>query len=179
MRSTKSSDTAINNVLDGLQQQMQDKNSDIQVNIGRERMDIINPYVLLFYDSLYKLIEDFKLSTNDIKALLKMLEYMQYGNLVRMSYAKLARDIGIDPKNINKTIKKLKSAKILIEVEDNVYLNPQVIAKGKFKRKDEIHTKILEEGAKSLQIINLEPNILTPKLREQKKIKEQVDLFTK
>ena len=166
-----SSEKALNGILDNIQNNMDEKNSDLNIFIGKERMDIRNDFVILFYNSLLSIINEYNLSKTDIKAILKILEYMQYGNLIRMSYAQLARDIGVDPSNINKTIRKLKQSKLLIEKDSNLYLNPHVISKGKFKNKDDEAKELLEYSAQLLEDLNLEPSILTPNLR--KKINEK------
>ena len=166
-----SSEKALNGILDNIQNNMDEKNSDLNIFIGKERMDIRNDFVILFYNSLLSIINEYNLSKTDIKAILKILEYMQYGNLIRMSYAQLARDIGVDPSNINKTIRKLKQSKLLIEKDSNLYLNPHVMSQGKFKNKDDEAKELLEYSAQLLEDLNLEPSILTPNLR--KKINEK------
>lgn len=162
-----SSEGALNEILDNIQTNMDEKNSDLNVFIGKEKMDICNDFVILFYSSLLNIINEYNLSKTDIKAILQILKYMQYGNLVRMSYAQLARDIGIDPSNINKTVKKLKQSNLLIERESGLYLNPHIISKGKFKKKDDNARELLEYSAKLLEGTNITPSILTPELRKK------------
>lgn len=177
MAKYSSSGKALDKILDHIQTNMDEKNSDLNVFVGKERMDICNDFVILFYNSLLNIINEYNLSKTDIKAILQILEYMQYGNLVRMSYAQLARNIGIDPSNINKTIKKLKQSNLLIEKEGSLYLNPHVISKGKFKNKDENARDLLEYSAKLLEGSDLTPSILTPKLRENLKNNKSYDHF--
>lgn len=170
----KSAESASNEIFGAINDQMTDKNSDINVNISHSRMDICNEYVLLFYANFKNIIREYKLTKNDILVVLQMLEYMQYGNLLRISYRKLANDVGIDPKNINKTIKRLKDSDLLIEEDENTYLNPHVIAKGRFKSKDEKSSKLLEYSA-SLQNENISPSILTPRLKKQIALKKEME----
>lgn len=175
----KTSESANDQILAEIQTTMEEKNSDINVYIGKEKMEICNQFVFLFYNSLLAMIDDYNLAKNDIKAILKILEYMQYGNLVRMSFAQLARDIGVDPTNITKITRKLKKAALLIEKDGNLFLNPHVIAKGKFKRKDENDQKLLEYSAKKLTESNptLTPSILTAKLKKERD-KDQFSLLS-
>lgn len=178
MAKYSSSEKALSGILDNIQNNMDEKNSDLNIFIGKDRMDICNDFVILFYNSLLNIINEYNLSKTDIKAILKILEYMQYGNLIRMSFAQLARDIGIDPSNINKTIKKLKQSKLLIDKESNLYLNPHVISKGKFKNKDEEARELLEYSAELLENSNISPSILTPKLRKKianKKVEDDIE----
>lgn len=166
MSKCKSAESASSEIFNAINNQMTDKNSDINVGIWQSRMDICNEYVLLFFANFKNIIREYNLTKTDILVVMQMLEYMQYGNLLRISYTKLAKDVGIDPKNIHKTIKRLKSSNLLIEDEENTYLNPHVIAKGKFKSKDEKSARLLEYAAK-IQNENIDPSILTPKLKKQ------------
>lgn len=177
MAKYSSSENALNEILDVIQNNMDEKNSDLNIFIGKEKMDICNDFVILFYNSLLSIINEYNLSKTDIKAILQILEYMQYGNLVRMSYAQLARDIGVDPSNINKTIRKLKQSNLLIERESSLYLNPHIISKGRFKRKDNNATELLEYSAKLLEDSNIAPSILTPKLRKKLNINKDYNNF--
>lgn len=167
MAKYSSSDEALNEILDNIQNNMDEKNSDLNVFIGKEKMDICNDFVILFYNSLLNIINEYNLSKTDIKAVLQILEYMQYGNLVRMSYAQLARDIGIDPSNINKIIKKLKQSYLLIERNNNLYLNPHIIAKGRFKKKDNDAKELLEYSAELLDGTSVKPSILTKNIKNK------------
>lgn len=171
MAKCRNAEDANKEFLDALSQVMTDKNIDINVGAWQSKMDITNEYVLLFYINLEYIIREYKLSRNDILVILRMLHYMQYGNLLRISFTKLAKDIGIDPKNIHKTINKLKNSKLLIEFEENLYLNPHIVAKGKFKSKDEEATKLLEFSSKELDD-NITPSILTKKMRRNRLITE-------
>lgn len=167
MAKYKSSSEALDDILDNIQINMNEKNSDLNLFIGKERMEICNDFVILFYNSLLNIIDEFNLSKTDIKAILKILEYMQYGNLVKMSFAQLARDINIDPTNISRVIKKLKQSQLLIEKNNNMYLNPHIIAKGRFKRKDDDAKELLEYSADLLDGTNIKPSILTQKIKDK------------
>lgn len=167
MAKYKSSSEALDEILDNIQTNMDEKNSDLNLFIGKEKMDICNDFVILFYNSLLNIIEEFNLSKIDIKAILKILEYMQYGNLIKMSFAQLARDINIDPTNISRVIKKLKNSQLLIERNNNMYLNPHIIAKGRFKRKDNDAKELLEYSAELLNGTSIKPSILTQKIKNK------------
>lgn len=176
MSKCKTAEDARDEILNAIDQKMTNKNSDVNVSIWQGRMDICNEYVLLFFANFKNIIVAYKLTKTDILVIMQMLEYMQYGNLLRISYAKLAKDVGIDPKNINKTIKRLRDSDLLIEIDDNTYLNPHVIAKGKFKKKDEKVAKLLERIAE-MQNEHITPSILTDKLKKQKRIDETKKRF--
>lgn len=170
---------AFSDMLDQVQGQMDEKNSDVNVFFGKEKMEIRNSFVLLFYNSLLQIIDEYNLTKTEIKAILKILEYMQWGNLVRMSYAQLARDIGADASNSSKIIKRLKTANLLFEKDGNLYLNPHIIAKGKFKRKNDDDVKLLEYSADLLmKNTELTPSILTKSIKQKMESKRLRDMIS-
>ena len=71
--------------------------------------------------------------------------------------------------NITRHVSKLKQAKLIIDDDGNIFLNPQIIAKGKFLQKgDENLIHLLEKGAEALEGTNVKPSILTPKMQKEK-----------
>lgn len=161
---------------DKLQEQLE-KNPNTSVNIymGKARLPIANNYVILFYHALYTVIDDYDLSRNEIRTMLKILEYMQFGNLISMSQKKLGEDLKINKGRMSTIMKRLKTCGLILDDSGNLYLNPQVIAKGKFLDKQE--ETLLEKGAEVLQEkLRLGPNILTEKLRKQQE-PEQMSLL--
>lgn len=180
MEKFRNAEMAQEGIIENLQNLMNEKNSDVVVISQKGKMEITNNFVLCFYNSLKVLINQFNLSKTDIMAILQILEYMQYGNLVRMSYAKLARDIGIDERNISRVIRKLKAAKLLIVKDENLYLNPHIIAKGNFKRKEEIHNDVLNICADEIfklqdEGIDIEPSIMTNEIKSKIKSRKVTD----
>lgn len=153
--------------MDKIHDVMNNEAESVSITIGRERMETINPFVLLFYDSLLEIINEFNLSQLEIKALLKILHYMQYGNLVNISYAQIMRDIGADPTHSSRVTKRLKNAGILIDKDGHTFLNPHIVAKGKFKRNNLSDTELLEYAAEEMEKRNLKPSILTRNLKKK------------
>jgi len=78
------------------------------------------------------MIDECKLTRNEIRLTLKIIEMMRFGNLVKTSWASVGESLGIKRNNMTRHLKALKEAHILIEDDGgNVFLNPQIIAKGK------------------------------------------------
>lgn len=86
-----------------------------------------NAFAARFYAAFLKLIEEKRLAKSEIKAVLKILEYMQGGLLLRLSFASLARDAGLDPANISKVIASLKEKGLIVEEDGNLFLNPDIL----------------------------------------------------
>lgn len=155
-------ETALNKINEAVN----DGGESISVTIGRsERMETLNPFVLLFYDSLLDIIKEFGLCFVEVKALLRILHYMEYGNLVSLSFAQIMRDIDADVTNASKVVKKLRDAGILIKKDGHMFLNPHIVAKGKFKRRDQEAVELLEFSAEELEKRGMLPSILTPGLK--------------
>lgn len=154
--------------LDKINEAVNNGGESISVTIGRsERMEMRNPFVLLFYDSLLDIIKEFDLHFVEVKALLRILHYMEYGNLVSLSFAQIMRDIDADVTNASKVVKKLRESGILIKKDGHTFLNPHVIAKGQFKRRDQEAVELLEFSAEEMEKRGMLPNILTPNLKAQ------------
>ena len=169
---TREVEKAFTSMLDDIQQKMDETNSNINVITTPSKMPIMNQFVLMFFAAFLSLIDEFKLTRNDIRVILKILEIMQFGNLVRVSWTRLGKSIGITPTNMGRHVKTLKDSKLLIEDEDgNIYLNPQVIAKGKFlsSRQNADIDRLLDLGADALKGTSATPSILTPKMRKEMK----------
>lgn len=152
---------------------------DVNVFSMPARMPIVNNFVLLFYNSFLQTIDDYHLTLNDVRVLLKIIELMKFGNLVKLTWSDVAKQLGIPRNNIARHVKKLHSARLLMsDAGGNTYLNPQIIAKGKFlqKENDEL-IKLLDWGADELNAIGIEPNVLTPKLKIQQEIKKNEQLY--
>lgn len=159
-------------VTEKVQAEIDKGNTHISIFTGASKMPIINNYALLFHTAFLQTINDYNLTLNDVKVMLKIIEYMKFGNLVHLSWSKVAEDLNIKRNNITRHVSKLKQAKLIIDDDGNIFLNPQIIAKGKFLQKgDENLIHLLEKGAEALEGTNVKPSILTPKMQKEKKQK--------
>lgn len=153
-------ENSLMDVIENVQNHMDSTNSQVFVYSGKRKMQIINEFAILFVTAFLQCIDEYNLTRNDIRVMLKIIEYMKFGNLLRMSYSTIAKDLKIDKSNVSKTIKKLKDNKLIINDNGNEYLNPHVIAKGNFIDND--GERLLNYAAEESDIL---PSILTPYLR--------------
>lgn len=163
-------ESSLLDVVENIQNQMDTTNAQIFVYSGKRKMQIVNEFAIMFGTAFLQCIDDYNLSRNDIRVVLKIIEYMKFGNLVRMSYSSIAKDLNIDKSNISKTIKKLRENKLIITDNGNDYLNPHVIAKGNFI--DDSGERLLNKAAEELEGTNISPSIITSKMR--KKFKDEI-----
>ncbi len=164
---------SLEKVAESIDEHWSQGNHSVNVFSMPARMPIVNQFVLLFVDALLQSVDDYDLSKNDMRVLLYIVKQMRFGNLIRLSWADVARALDIPTKNISRHIGKLREAKLIIEDEQGTFLNPQVIAKGKFLSRNEDedaeYIQMLERGAQELESIGREPNILTPRLQRKRR----------
>ena len=55
---------------------------------------------------------------------------MEYGNLVSISQASIARELNLAKSNVSYNFKKLKAKGILIDKDGNIYMNSNLFSKG-------------------------------------------------
>ena len=169
---TRDAENAVASLLADVQQKMDESDSSINVYTSPSKMPIVNQFALLFFSAFLSIIDEFKLTRNDIRVILKIIEMMQFGNLVKLSWTNIGESLGINRPNMVRHIKSLKGAQLLIEDEGgNVFLNPQIIAKGKFLpgKGDGDIERLLDLGAEALKGTSASPSIITPKMRKEMK----------
>ena len=166
---TCDAEKAFGSLIEDIQAKMDESNGRISVYTSPSKMPIVNQFALLFFSAFLSIIDEFKLSRNDIRVILKIIELMQFGNLVKLSWSSLGESLGITKNNMVRHIKTLKEASILIEDDGNIFLNPQIIAKGKFlpSKADEDMVRLLDLGAEALKNTKAEPSILTPTIKKE------------
>lgn len=160
-------ETTLTSLLEQLQNQIDSKNAKLFISSGKFKMRILNEFVLMFASIFLQTIDDYKLTRNDIRVVLKIIEYAQYGNLLKMSYSTLAKDLSIDKGDISKSIKRIKNSQLIIDIDGNLYLNPHIICKGRFNVSDENDEKIINKSADLLDGSNRKPSIETKHIKNK------------
>lgn len=154
-----------------LQDQMDHKGAKATVVIGKNKMQTINEYAFLFATNLNAIIIEYNLTRRDIMVVLKLIEYMYFGNLLSFSNSKLAKDLNLDPSNVSKVMKKLKHTELIIEDEGNLYFNPHIACKGTLDERIPECSRLLDYSAVVLNEMNSPAtvSILTNNLRRKRK----------
>lgn len=172
------SEKFLTELVDILDTTLKKGNKSVNIFASASKMQIVNNYVLLFFDSFLQTIDDYNLSKNDIRVMLRIMKMMSFGNLIRISWSDVAKSLNIAPNNMPRHLKKLKEAGLIIEDSNNMYLNPQIIAKGKFlHKKDDLNNeleRLLNLGASILETTNREASILTPALIKKRNKKHNI-----
>lgn len=120
-------------------QALKDPEGKVAVYVSNTfKQDVLNNFVILFYDNVIKLLKDkeLKLGTNDLLIVFQLCKYAEYGNLINISQKKLSKDTDLAASVVCRSMKKLLERGVLIKDEDegNTFLNPQIITKGKLHK---------------------------------------------
>jgi len=165
-------ETILQKVADDLQETIDKNDTPVNVFTAPARMPIVNQFALLFHDSFLMSIDDYALTRNDIRVVLKIIELMKFGNLVKISWSDVGSSLGINRSNMSRHMANLRRARLIVDdAGGNTYLNPQIIAKGKFLQQsgDKTLIEVLELGAAAIEGTRMQPSILTKNLRAKKK----------
>lgn len=113
---------------------------------------VINNFVIMFYKSFLEIVSNDNITKQDIKVLLKILEKMEFGNLIKYTQESLAKELNTKQASISRSIKNLRDADIIIRTEDKEeYINPQLFNKGNLKKQKEsdIYSIVTDEDNKN------------------------------
>lgn len=160
----------LTSLLEQLQGQIDSKNAKLFLSSGRFKMKILNEFALMFASVFLQTIDDYKLTRNDIRVVLKIIEYAQFGNLLRMSYSSLSKDLNIHKADISKSIKRLKESKLIVDIDGSLYLNPHIICKGRFNTSDSKDEELINRSADALEETNRKPSIETKYIRNKSQL---------
>lgn len=108
-------------------------NSDIKVTIAKDKkrnMKPLTPFVIVFYKNLDEILKTYKLSNFEMRVLLKLVDCMQYGNLISVNQKSIADALESSRQQVNRAFKSLKKTGLFIEVEGSLFMNYNIITKG-------------------------------------------------
>lgn len=160
-------------IANSLQQHMDEKNAKANVIISKCRMQTINEYVILFVNNFTSIVKTYNLTKGDIMVVMKILEYMRFGNLISVTNSTLANDLEMDKGNISRIMKKLKATELIVEVNGSIFFNPHIACKGTLdeRKPDECYlidytSDVLEKYQSSAT-----PSIATKNIRKKRRSK--------
>lgn len=110
-----------------------------------------NEFVILFADSLFQCMHEFKLTATETKVILRYIHYAQFGNLLSLDPNAIIQDCGINRQQLSRARRKLVECGILLEVGKSLFLNPQIITKGELYKYVTDYQELTEMGAKVLK----------------------------
>ena len=117
----------------------QAKDENLQVNIikSKQKVKPNQSFSLVFQSNLIQITRDYKLNNTDFLVLLKVIEYVSYGNLISLTQQTIANDLNIAQPHVSRSWVKLVKAKIIYKSNGSLFLNPQYIVKGNLKESKE------------------------------------------
>ena len=137
-------------------------------------------FVLAFTSNLRQLAE-LNISQNELKIITYILEVMEYGNLISISQAAIAKNTGVAKSNVSHNFKKLKDKKILIVDKDgNLLMNSALFQKGLSQTMTDerrAHLKNAQhlELNDNVEIVEKDLNGKKVKVKKEKKIEKELD----
>ncbi|ONU47770.1 hypothetical protein A8E62_32140 [Burkholderia cenocepacia] len=85
---------------------------------------------MFFFTKFAQTIIDNKISTTDLVILLKVLEYVSYGNVINLTQQTIADDLDIARQQVNRTFKKLEDSGIFFKEKKSLFVNPNYLCMG-------------------------------------------------
>lgn len=170
-RSCQDAVETLSDVAEKLQTHMDKKESVANVFISKNKMQTLNEYVFLFYENLDNIIKHYKLNTTEIRIVLKIINYMRFGNLISLSITSLAKDLDMNKGNVSRALKKMKSTELIVERDGNLFFNPHIACKGVFDERKPEDRQLLDYSAVILEQYgnNATPSIATTNIRRKYK----------
>lgn len=169
MKNHNNANEALADIAQNLQDQMDEKNAKATVIIGKNKMQTLNEYAFLFAANLNSVIDDYDLSKQEIRIVLKLIEYMYFGNLLSFSNSRLAKDLKMDPSNVSKAVKRLKDSELIVNDCGNLFFNPHIACKGTLDERIPEMGRILDYSAIVLEEHHSKatPSIATRNIRNK------------
>ena len=174
MKSHKNATEALTDVAQNLQDQMDKKDARTNVIVAQNRMQTINEYAFLFATNLDSIIDKYNLNKSEIRVVLKLIQYMYFGNLLSFSNNRLAMDLKIDKGNISRILKKLKKTELIIEDNGNLYFNPHIACKGTLDERKPDDRRLLDYSAMVLDEYNSPATVSIATTNIRRKIKKNI-----
>lgn len=172
MSTHKNANDTLIDVAQGLQKHMDHKEARSNVIIAKNRMQTFNEYAFLFASNINSIIDQYNLNRSEIRVVLKLIEYMYFGNLLSFSNSKLAKDLNLDPSNCSKIVKRLKKTELIVEDDGNLYFNPHIACKGTLDEKHPEDRKLIDYSAVILDEYQSPATISIATPNTRRKIKE-------
>ena len=111
------------------------KENELSVNLIHSKRTIKTnkPFAMVFYTNFSDLLEEFNLGQTDLRVLFKVLEYVSFRNVISLTQKTIADELNLTVPQVNRSYKKLESAKIFYKHKGSIFLNPKYLVKGNLK----------------------------------------------
>lgn len=158
---------------------------EISISIKRDNSNIKKivkfhgDYIQMFSTTMFEYMVSYNLSRSDLLVLFGYCSLLEYGNVISISQADVAKKIGIAQPNVARSVKKLKDVGIFYstpEAPRSLYIHPAFIAKGDLAQfKDQILDWELEKRGKKAEKIENKEEKTQKKQQDQSNNEDQQD----
>lgn len=154
MKTHNNATEALADAAQSLQDKMDKQGARANVIVAQNKMQTLNEYVFLFINNFNMIIKTYKLRGSEIKVLMKILEYMQFGNLITLSNSTLAKDLEMDKGNVSRIMKRFKESELIITINGSLFFNPHIACKGTIDERKPEDGQLLDYSAVILDEYN-------------------------
>lgn len=131
---------------------------DVRAAKRRNTIAPANAFCICFHASMAKIMDKAKLSRPALRLLFELIDISAAGNLISVNQKGLAARIGVSPNSVSRSMKRLISAGVVLELEHGLFLNPQLISKQALARMAELYPAEVIAGIEALQAQGFEKN---------------------
>lgn len=107
-----------------------DKEANVNVIKSKKKAETNESFVIFFFKKFAAAIIENNLGKTDLLVLLKVLEYVSWGNVINLTQETIADDLGLKQQQISRSFKKLVDADIFIREKKSLFVNPNYMCMG-------------------------------------------------
>lgn len=113
--------------------------ANYQLNLIKSKIKVKpnEGFVMMFSKNLLNGMVENGLGITDIKVLLKVCDYVNFGNVINLTHQTIADDLEINRPQVSKSFNKLEKAGVFFKNKSSLFLNPNYIVKGDLRKSKE------------------------------------------
>lgn len=113
--------------------------ANYQLNLIKSRIKVKpnESFLMMFSKNLLNAMIEHGLSNTDIKVLLKVCDYVSFGNVINLTHQTIADDLDLNRPQVSKSFNKLENAGVFYKNKSSLFLNPNYLVKGDLRKSKE------------------------------------------
>lgn len=113
------------------------ENEQLNIIKSKKKAKPKDGFVMMFDKNLSNLLDESNITIGDIRVLLSICYYVNWGNLINLTHQTVADDLGMVRQQVSRSFKKLENAGVIFKEKGSLFLNPNYLVKGDlYKAKD-------------------------------------------
>jgi predicted transcriptional regulator len=144
-----------------------DKNANVNVIKSKKKANVNEDFVIFFFEKFSRSIINSKISMSDLLVLLKVLEYVSWGNVINLTQQTVADDLNMKQQQVNRSFKKLEKACIFIRAKKSLFINPNYMCMGDLNKSTESEAYKTVFNRKYKELDDILPEDQKPELHKK------------